>query len=89
MDKNHIWSFLFKDLLNFKKNATRNIEKSLTRLHDCQVNIGFHIKDMQNLLKHLSMLTSHNNNGTEVIRMRFQNIHKWAHLNCFRTSSEN
>ena len=35
MDKNHIWSFLLKDLLNFKKNATRNIEKSLTRLHDC------------------------------------------------------
>ena len=89
MDKHDIRSFLLKNLLNFKKDATRNIEKSLTRLHDCKVNIGHHIKDMQNLLKHLPMLTSHDNNGTEIIRMSFEHIHKWAHLNCFRTSSEN
>ena len=89
MNKHHIWSFFLEDPLNFLKNTARNIEKSLTGLHDCKVKIGLHVKDMQNLLKHLSMLASHNNNGTEVVRARFKHINKWTHLNCFRTSSEN
>ena len=89
MDKNHIWFFFLEDPLKFMKNAARNIEKSLTGLHDSQVNIGLHVKDMQNLLKHLSMLASHNNNGTEVVRARFKHINKRTHFNCFGTSSEN
>lgn len=79
---------VLEDRLELEQHVARNVEQRLARLHDRQVVVGCHVEDAQHLVKHLSVLARHGDDGLELIRARPQLVDERAHLDRLRAGSE-
>lgn len=80
---------VLEDRLELEQHVARNVEQSLSRLHDRKVVVGRHAEDAQHLVEHLAVLPGHGDDSLELIRARLQLVDERAHLDCLRASAEN
>ena len=80
---------VLEDRLELEQHVARNVEQSLSRLHDRKVVVGRHTEDAQHLVEHLAVLPGHGDESLELIRARLQLVDERAHLDCLRASAEN
>lgn len=80
---------VLEDRLELEQHVARNVEQSLSRLHDRKVVVGRHTEDAQHLVEHLAVLPGHGDDSLELIRARLQLVDERAHLDCLRASAEN
>ena len=65
-----------------------NIIQVLSLLHDIEVEVWLHLKDVQHLVKHFSMLTCYANDGLKLIAVFLKFLHQRAHLDGLRSGSK-
>ena len=79
---------VLEDRLELEQYVARNVEQSLSRLHDGQVVGGFDVEHAKHLVQHLTVLTGDRHNRVELVGARPQLVHERAHLNGLRASAE-
>ena len=79
---------VLEDRLELEQHVARNVEQSLSRLHDGQVVGGFDVEHAKHLVQHLTVLTGDRHNRVELVGARPQLVHERAHLNGLRASAE-
>lgn len=65
--EDHVRPLFLENRLQLQQHIARDIEQRLPRLHDCQVMVGNHIENTQNLIEHLAMLTRHGHNRLKLV----------------------
>ena len=71
--------------LQLEQHVACHVEERLARLHDGEIVIGPHIKDLQNLIQHLTVLAGYTHNGFELVVPAFKLVHERAHLDSLGT----
>lgn len=79
---------VLEDRLELEQHVARNVEQSLSRLHDGQVVGGFDVEHAKHLVQHLTVLTGDRHHRVELVGARPQLVHERAHLNGLRASAE-
>ena len=88
VDQDHVGPLVLEDGLELEQHVARDVEQSLTGLHDRQVVVGLHVEDAQHLVEHLAVLARHGNDGLELISARLQLVDERAHLDSLRAGAE-
>lgn len=79
---------VLEDRLELEQHVARNVEQSLSRLHDGQVLGGFDVEHAKHLVQHLTVLTGDRHHRVELVGARPQLVYERAHLNGLRASAE-
>lgn len=79
---------VLEDRLELEQHVSRNVEQSLSRLHDGQVVGGFDVEHAKHLVQHLTVLTGDRHHRVELVGARPQLVYERAHLNGLRASAE-
>lgn len=88
MDQDHVGPLVLEDRLELEQHVARHVEQRLARLHDRQVVVWDHAKDVQHLVEHLAVLAGHSHDGLELIPARLQLVGERAHLDGLRSGAE-
>ena len=56
MNKYYVWMAFLENISKSNKNSCCNIREILTLFHDVEVVVRFHIKDLEHLIEHFTML---------------------------------
>ena len=67
VDQDHVGLFLLQGSPQLQQHVARNVEQGLPRLHDCQVMIGRHVENAQDLVEHLAVLARHGHNRLKLV----------------------
>lgn len=88
VNQDHVGPLVLEDGPELEQHVARNVEQSLSRLHDGQVVGGFDVEHAKHLVQHLTVLTGDRHNRVELVGARPQLVHERAHLNGLRASAE-
>ena len=64
-----------------RQHTRRDVRQVLSLLHDIEVKIRFHIKDVQHLVQHFAVLSCNTHDRLKITRTLLELLHQRAHLN--------
>ncbi len=89
MHEHHIRMCGIKHATHSREHPRCNVVQILTGLHDVEVVVGFDTEQVENLIKHLPMLSCHGHHSFKILRPACKTTHKRCHLYGFGACSEN
>ena len=88
VNQHHIRFFLLQNRPDPFQNQGSDIKECLALMHHLQIIVCFHLKNIQHLIQHLTMLSGDTNFGLDVVMfLKFQ--HHRTHLDRLRPGTEN
>ena len=89
MNQYYIRMNFFQDITHTQQYSGSNVVQILSLLHDIQVIIRLDIENMENLVKHFTVLSGYANQCFKLMRSFLELFHQRGHFYSFWTCSKN